>query len=190
MVYKGFCTQSCFKGSPDALILHKTTVFIREFAKGTDFQNPSQKISVVCENSIFCEIIDLSLKNTFLHKRIYFRALCANACKHCRFFGLLTPKSQKIMILCKIMFFVKITRIVFSCEIITFSRKMRKSRKSRNLHFSRPRPERDSLTEDRIPEAAPPLAQEILIPWAGCRAPPLQYSFHENLCKSGCFLII
>ena len=28
-VYKGFCTKSCFKGSHDALILHKTTVFIR-----------------------------------------------------------------------------------------------------------------------------------------------------------------
>ena len=33
---------------------------------------------------------------------------------------------------------------------------------------------RGLLTDDRIPEAAPPLTQEILIPWAGY-ALPLQY---------------
>ena len=35
----------------------------------------------------------------------------------------------------------------------------------------------DSLTETEPPQAAPALAQEIRIPWAGCRAPPLQYSY-------------
>ena len=35
-------------------------------------------------------------------------------------------------------------------------------------------PFRASHTETEPPQAAPALAQEIRIPWAGCRAPPLQ----------------